>query len=106
MEIDEELSGEDGRDETPNQRADRNWSDLLQEVRVSQASTQIIGGFLLAVAFRQRFLDLDQYQKTCTWCWLALQGWQAPWPSPSSCCTGGISQLYEKQTSLLLVTVC
>ena len=35
MEIDEELSGEDGRDETPNQRADRNWSDLLQEVRVS-----------------------------------------------------------------------
>ena len=64
MEIDEELTGEDGRDETPNQRADRNWSDLLQEVRVSQTSTQIIGGFLLAVAFQQRFLDLDQYQKT------------------------------------------
>ena len=64
MAIDEELTGEDGRDETPNQRADRNWSDLLQEVRVSQASTQIIGGFLLAVAFQQRFLDLDQYQKT------------------------------------------
>ena len=64
MEIDEELTGEDGRDETPSQRADRNWSDLLQEVRVSQTSTQIIGGFLLAVAFQQRFLDLDQYQKT------------------------------------------
>lgn len=64
MAIDEELTGEDGRDETPNQRADRNWSDLLQEVRVSQTSTQIIGGFLLAVAFQQRFLDLDQYQKT------------------------------------------
>ena len=64
MAIDEELTGEDGRDETPNQRADRNWSDLLQEVRVSQTSTQIIGGFLLAVAFQQRFPDLDQYQKT------------------------------------------
>ena len=33
---------DDGRTETANQRADRNWSELLQELRVSQTGTQII----------------------------------------------------------------
>lgn len=44
------------------ERAMRNWSEILQEARVIQACTQIIGGFLLAVAFQQRFHDLDAYQ--------------------------------------------
>lgn len=52
----------DGRDETPNMRADRNWNDILQELRVAQTGTQILGGFLLAVAFQPRFTELDHYQ--------------------------------------------
>ena len=38
----------DGRDETENERMDRNWNELLQELRVTQTGTQILSGFLLA----------------------------------------------------------
>ena len=54
----------DGRDETPNERSDRNWNDILQELRVALNGTQLIGGFLLAVAFQPRFDELDTYQLT------------------------------------------
>lgn len=50
------------RSETPFERADRNWNEILQEARVIQAGTQIIGGFLLAMAFQPRFEELDIYQ--------------------------------------------
>ncbi|WP_311260008.1 DUF6328 family protein [Microbacterium sp. WCS2018Hpa-9] len=53
----------DGRDETRNERADRNWEELLQELRVMQTGTQILTGFLLAVAFTPRFEDLDEFQR-------------------------------------------
>ncbi|WP_435743639.1 DUF6328 family protein [Microbacterium sp. PMB16] len=53
----------DGRDETPNERADRNWLELLQELRVMQTGTQILTGFLLAVAFQPRFSDMDELQR-------------------------------------------
>lgn len=52
----------DGRDESANERADRNWSEILQELRVTQTGTQLISGFLLAVAFQSRFAELDDYQ--------------------------------------------
>ncbi|HET6353999.1 DUF6328 family protein [Streptomyces sp.] len=48
-----------GRDETPEERADRRWTDLLQELRVAQTGVQILFGFLLAVAFQPRFVDLS-----------------------------------------------
>ena len=50
---------ERGRDETPEERADRNFSDILQELRVVLTGTQLISGFLLAVAFQSRFDELD-----------------------------------------------
>lgn len=53
----------DGRDETPNERADRNWSDVLQELRVLQTGTQILTGFLLALAFQPAFADLEEGQR-------------------------------------------
>ncbi len=56
--------GPDGRDESPNEKADRNWGDILQELRVTQTGTQIIAGFLLTLAFQQRFKYLDTYQVT------------------------------------------
>lgn len=48
-----------GRDETPDERADRNFADILQELRVVLTGTQLISGFLLAVAFQSGFKDLD-----------------------------------------------
>ena len=59
-----DVAPEDGRTETANERLDRNWNSLLQELRVTQTGTQIIGGFLLAVAFQPRFTELDRYQVT------------------------------------------
>jgi hypothetical protein len=50
---------ERGRDETPEERADRRWTDLLQELRVAQTGVQILFGFLLAVAFQPRFAELS-----------------------------------------------
>lgn len=55
---------DDGRDETPTERADRNWSEVLQELRVLQTGTQILTGFLLALAFQPAFADLTEGQRT------------------------------------------
>ncbi|MET4637022.1 DUF6328 family protein [Mycetocola sp. 2940] len=52
----------DGRRETESERLDRNWADVLQELRVVQAGTQILTAFLLAIAFQPRFTELDQFQ--------------------------------------------
>jgi hypothetical protein len=52
------------RNETDEERYDRNWVEILQELRVTQTGTQIISGFLLTLAFQQRFQDLDAYQVT------------------------------------------
>lgn len=52
----------DGRTETRNERSDRNWSDILQELRVTQTGTQIVSGFLLTLAFQPRFAELDGFQ--------------------------------------------
>ncbi len=60
---DRDADPRDGRHETPTERMDRNWNELLQELRVAQTGVQILTGFLLTVPFQQRFLDLDDYQK-------------------------------------------
>jgi hypothetical protein len=54
----------DGRDETLTERLDRNWNELLQELRVTQTGTQILTGFLLTIAFQQKFDDLTGGQQT------------------------------------------
>ena len=48
--------------ETELQRLERNWGEILQELRVLQTGTQILTGFLLAVAFQQRFTSLTRWQ--------------------------------------------
>jgi hypothetical protein len=45
------------------QRYDRNWIELLQELRVMQTGTQILTGFLLALAFQPAFADLNDRQR-------------------------------------------
>ncbi|GGT08667.1 hypothetical protein GCM10010259_46700 [Streptomyces daghestanicus] len=51
------------RGETPLQRADRNFGELLQELRVTQTGVQILFAFLLSLAFTPRFPDLDTVQR-------------------------------------------
>jgi membrane associated rhomboid family serine protease len=53
----------DGRDETAAERADRNFSELLQELRVAQTGVQILFAFLLTLPFTQRFGRLDVEQR-------------------------------------------
>jgi hypothetical protein len=50
------------RDESPAERADRNWSELLQELRVSQTGVQLLTAFLLSLPFQQRFTSLGRGQ--------------------------------------------
>lgn len=60
------MSGESprpARNETPLERADRNFAELLQELRVTQTGVQILFAFLLTLAFTPRFGSLDSYQR-------------------------------------------
>ena len=52
------------RHETETEGLDRNWNELLQELRVTQTGVQILAGFLLTLPFQQRFSDLDDAQRT------------------------------------------
>lgn len=52
------------RDETEAQRLDRNWSSLLQELRVAQTGVQLLTGFLLTLPFQARFPMLDTTMRT------------------------------------------
>jgi len=53
----------DGRDETEEERSDRNLIELLQEARVVQTGVQILFGFLLTIAFQPKFDKLSSFQK-------------------------------------------
>jgi hypothetical protein len=43
------------RDESPSERADRNYSELVQELRVAQTGVQILFAFLLSLTFLEAF---------------------------------------------------
>jgi len=44
--------------ESTRDRIDRNWSELLQELRVAQTGVQILTAFLLTLPFQPAFKDL------------------------------------------------
>ena len=50
------------RHETPTERLDRNWADLLQELRVTQTGVQFLTGFLLTLPFQARFGTLTDLE--------------------------------------------
>jgi hypothetical protein len=50
--------------ETEEERADRNFIDILQELRVTQTGVQILFGFLLTLPLQARFERLDRYEKS------------------------------------------
>ena len=57
------MHDDHSRDETEFERADRNWIELLQELRVSQTGVQLLAGFLVTLPFQSRFEDLDAFQR-------------------------------------------
>ncbi|WP_334170260.1 DUF6328 family protein [Sinomonas sp.] len=52
------------RHETYAEKLDRNWAEILQELRILQTGLQLIAGFLLTLPFQNRFSVLDSYEKT------------------------------------------
>lgn len=71
------------RGEQPEQRADRNFVELLQELRVLQTGVQILFALLLTVAFTETFAHADDFQRalyvaTLTCCAVATALLMAP----------------------------
>ena len=56
-------SGAPGRDEAPAERADRNWNDLMQELRVTETGVQVLFSLLLTVPFSARFDSVTPFQR-------------------------------------------
>lgn len=52
-----------GRDESEDERLDRNLSELLQELRVALPGVQVLFAFLLAVPFQQNFTTITPFQE-------------------------------------------
>jgi hypothetical protein len=52
-----------GRDETEEERLDRNLGELLQELRVALPGVQVLFAFLLAVPFQQRFSAITPFER-------------------------------------------
>jgi hypothetical protein len=52
-----------GRDETEEERLDRNLGELLQELRVALPGVQVLFAFLLAVPFQQGFTRITEFEK-------------------------------------------
>jgi hypothetical protein len=53
-----------GRRESEAQRLDRNYNELLQELRVAQTGVQILFAFLLTIPFQTTFRGLSDFQHT------------------------------------------
>ncbi len=58
-----EPAPDPGRDETPEERADRNLTELLGELRVALPGVQVLFAFLLIVPFNDRFSDATAFQR-------------------------------------------
>jgi hypothetical protein len=57
------LAATHGRDETEAERADRNYGELLQELRVAQTGVQFLFAFLLTLPFTPVFQRIDTTQR-------------------------------------------
>ncbi len=61
-----------GRNETEDERLDRNLGELLQELRVALPGVQVLFAFLLAVPFQQRFTSISEFDKKAYFATLLL----------------------------------
>ena len=55
------MSNVQHRGESELERADRNWNELLGELRVTQTGVAILFSLLLTVPFSARFEDMDSF---------------------------------------------
>jgi hypothetical protein len=60
---DEEWNRSQRQGESEAQRLDRNFVELLQELRVAQTGVQILFAFLLTLAFTERFGAVTDFQR-------------------------------------------
>ena len=49
--------------ETEAEKLDRNWNELLQELRVSQTGVQVLTGFLLTLPLQPKFAELSTLER-------------------------------------------
>lgn len=52
-----------GREESEQERLDRNLGELLQELRVALPGVQVLFAFLLAVPFQKNFTEITPFEK-------------------------------------------
>ena len=52
-----------GREETEQERLDRNLNEMLQELRVALPGVQVLFAFLLTVPFAQGFEEVNNFQR-------------------------------------------
>jgi hypothetical protein len=55
----QQQKSQDPRDETEEERDDRNLAELLQELRVAGLGVQVLFGFLLSLPFTTKFSRLS-----------------------------------------------
>jgi hypothetical protein len=58
-----EQVSEPQRDESPAERLDRNFNELLGELRIALPGVQVLFAFLLTVPFAQGFVDLSGFER-------------------------------------------
>jgi hypothetical protein len=61
--VTERGSGKDGKDETHEERLDRELVELLNELRVALPGVQVLFAFLLTIPFTGMFADLSDTQR-------------------------------------------
>ena len=61
---DKGVRADERPDESEAERLDRNYGELLQEMRVLQAGVQILFAFLLTLPFQSAFGQVDDFQRT------------------------------------------
>src|SRR3977135_1157192 len=96
------TDGGDGREETPLERWDRNFGELLQELRVAQTGVQILFAFLLTLPFTQRFTKITSFQKDVYFVTLLLA------PAASACIIAPVAHhriLFRRRQKEYLVAV-
>lgn len=57
-------SARDGREETPLERLDRNFEELMGELRVIVTGVQVLFAFLLIVPFNSGFAHVGEFERT------------------------------------------
>src|SRR3954447_25924522 len=63
-EKDQRVPADERPNESEAERLDRNYGELLQEMRVLQAGVQILFAFLLTLPFQSAFGQVDDFQRT------------------------------------------